>query len=64
VMNDGSTPGEEIAAPAKCPFCESTDVATTSRLVTEATYWRCQKCGEIWNAGRLQTGRYRNDWRR
>jgi len=41
-------------APDACPFCRSADVQTTSKNVNESTYWRCTKCGQIWNAGRLQ----------
>jgi transcription elongation factor Elf1 len=48
---------EGIVAPKACPFCNSVDVATTSKTVNVSTYWRCSACGEIWNAGRVQHGR-------
>jgi transposase-like protein len=40
-------------APSQCPTCRSSDVTTTSKVVTTASYWRCGACGEVWNAGRL-----------
>jgi len=39
-------------APGSCPACKSTDLATTSKTIDEATYWRCRTCGEVWNASR------------
>jgi transposase-like protein len=47
-------------SPKICPFCRSSELTTTSGTFDTTAYWRCQKCGEMWNAGRLQeTGRYR-----
>jgi predicted Zn finger-like uncharacterized protein len=43
---------EPVAAPTRCPECGSPDVATTSKVATDASYWRCAACGEVWNAGR------------
>jgi hypothetical protein len=37
--------------PARCPACRSTDLITTSKA-TDASYWRCRACGEVWNAKR------------
>ena len=52
-------PGEPIEPPTKCPECNSPRVTTTSKTITASTYWRCEACGEIWNAGRRQpTYRY------
>jgi transposase-like protein len=39
--------------PPPCPFCASTHVTTTTKTVSDATYWRCGACGQIWNASRL-----------
>jgi ribosomal protein L37AE/L43A len=41
--------------PDLCPFCRASEITTTSRSSTPSTYWRCTKCGQIWNAGRLRT---------
>lgn len=38
-----------------CPFCRSDKVATTSKSIGEATYWRCHACGQIWNPSRLRS---------
>jgi transposase-like protein len=52
-----SPPSEPAAAPKTCPFCNSVNINTTSKEVNASTYWRCAACGQIWNAGRLQSGR-------
>jgi ribosomal protein L37AE/L43A len=41
-------------APSACPFCGSSKVTTAREMVDTSTYWRCETCGEVWNAGRLQ----------
>ena len=48
--------GEPTAAPTRCPQCGSSEIKTTSKVVTSESYWRCEPCGEVWNAGRLQAG--------
>jgi uncharacterized Zn finger protein len=51
--------GEPEPPPTKCPECSSPRVTTTNKVVTASTYWRCEACGEIWNAGRrLPSRRY------
>ena len=44
---------EPEAPPPVCPFCQSAVVTTTSKSITETTYWRCGWCGQIWNPARL-----------
>jgi tRNA(Ile2) C34 agmatinyltransferase TiaS len=46
-------------APSACPFCQDTRITTTSKSIGDATYWRCRKCGEIWNQSRLPAPRRR-----
>jgi transposase-like protein len=48
--------------PTACPFCSSTKLVTTSKVVTDATYWRCEGCGQIWNPSRLDVRPHRNRW--
>lgn len=52
----------ESSAPAKmppaCPSCRSTDTVTTSASPDADSYWRCTKCGEVWNVARSQPNRY------
>ena len=50
------------AAPPPCPFCRCATVTTTTKLVTRTTYWRCQRCGEIWNPARLMGARPAPRW--
>jgi transposase-like protein len=49
--------------PSHCPTCRSRDLVTTGKIVNADSYWRCNACGEVWNAGRLRAanpyGRYR-----
>jgi len=40
--------------PAPCPFCGSSKVTTASEKVDASTYWRCEACSQMWNAGRLR----------
>jgi transposase-like protein len=42
----------DVTAPSRCPSCRSNDVRTTSKVVTAASYWRCEACGEVWNVAR------------
>lgn len=53
-------PADDAAAasrvtPASCPFCQSPNVKTKTAAgkVDPDSYWRCEACGEMWNAGRL-----------
>jgi len=39
-------------SPSACPACRSSSVTTTEKHPDANSYWRCQRCGEIWNAGR------------
>jgi transposase-like protein len=47
--------------PAVCPACQSRSIRTTARHPDESAYWRCDTCGEVWNASRREAasiGRY------
>ena len=57
-----TTPKADPSAPSQCPFCKSTSILTTSKLVSETTYWRCHACGQIWNALRLRIAPPRRGW--
>jgi len=50
-------PPPVLSKPA-CPFCRSQEVSTTSKAITDATYWRCSTCGQIWNQSRLLKRKY------
>jgi transposase-like protein len=47
---------EDAPPPKACPVCRSTDVTTTGKKATATSYWRCLKCGEVWNQERLGGG--------
>ena len=45
-------------APARCPTCHSSAIVTTAKSPDADTYWRCTRCGEIWNASRSLSDRH------
>ena len=48
-----SSPPAAIA----CPVCRSTDVSTSNKTQRLDAYWRCDKCGHIWNPARILPSR-------
>jgi transposase-like protein len=52
----------DTSAPSVCPACASTNLMTTAKTIDAATYWRCGRCGEVWNVARREAGR-RNGFR-
>jgi len=46
---------EPLHAPAACPFCRSPRIATSAAKVDASSYWRCEACGQMWNADRLRS---------
>jgi predicted Zn finger-like uncharacterized protein len=54
-QSGSSRPGP---TPPACPRCRSTDAVTTSASPDADSYWRCTKCGEVWNVARSQPNRY------
>ncbi len=46
------------ALPASCPVCKSASIITTAKKPCNESYWRCEKCGEVWNNARRQSSRY------
>lgn len=38
-----------------CPLCHTGTVAVTAQTLSEGAYWRCERCGQMWDAIRLQT---------
>jgi transposase-like protein len=42
--------------PSHCPFCRATTIRTASEKADTASYWRCERCGEVWNVARLSAG--------
>jgi predicted Zn finger-like uncharacterized protein len=48
------SPRSEPVTPAACPTCHSPLIVTTAKIPDSASYWRCTKCGEVWNVSRSQ----------
>lgn len=42
--------------PTACPSCGSRELTTSSKTVDASTYWRCVRCGEVWNVARRKGG--------
>jgi formate dehydrogenase maturation protein FdhE len=38
-----------------CPLCHTSTAAMTVHALREGAYWRCTRCGQMWDAIRLQT---------
>jgi hypothetical protein len=43
------------AAVPTCPLCHTSTTAVTVHALHEGAYWRCTRCGRMWDAIRLQT---------
>ena len=57
-MRPGETDATPVERPTKCPQCGGRDLTTTSKVIDARTYWRCQTCGEVWNADRRHESRF------
>ena len=42
---------------ASCPGCQSLSIVTTSKVPDADSYWRCTKCGDVWNMARSRGSR-------
>jgi hypothetical protein len=49
--------------PPACPKCQSPDACSASKRPTLDSYWRCLRCGEVWNPS-LLVGFSRRRWNR
>jgi transposase-like protein len=45
------------SVPDSCPTCQSTSITTTAKIPDSTSYWRCTKCGDVWNDARRQVPR-------
>ncbi len=61
-MKDATSNSSDLPAtattPPACPNCRSTATVTTSASPNADSYWRCTKCGDVWNVARSRTNRY------
>ena len=49
---DGSDSDRTASYSPACPACRSASVTTTAKRPDADSYWRCERCGEVWNIGR------------
>jgi hypothetical protein len=67
-QDDMSTPPRDTEPPppdpTSCPFCRATTLRSPGEKFDANAYWRCEACGEMWNAARLQTSSRHNHDRR
>lgn len=47
---------EKGALPPACPKCGSKQTGSAAKRPTPQSYWRCLKCGEVWNPSLLVGG--------
>lgn len=43
----------ELAGRATCPSCYAADLTMTNSAVAAGADWRCRRCGQLWDGGRL-----------
>ena len=53
-----SSPATNI--PTACPTCRSSSITTTAKSPSSDSYWRCARCGEIWNESRYHATTFRS----
>jgi transposase-like protein len=49
----GTVPANQ---PPTCPKCGSRDTSSAAKRPTSNSYWRCLKCGDVWNPSQLSGG--------
>jgi len=52
-MNASAALAPELAGAATCPSCHTADLTLTDSAVAAGADWRCRRCGQQWDAGRL-----------
>jgi len=53
VSTGGTVPATQ---PPVCPKCSSRDTSSAAKRPTANSYWRCLKCGDVWNPSQLASG--------
>jgi hypothetical protein len=54
---------QRLAMPPACPKCQSQDACSAAKQPTANSYWRCLRCGEVWNPS-LVIGFSQRRWNR
>ena len=63
VEDSRDSAGRRLALPPACPKCQSPDACSASKRPTVESYWRCLRCGEVWNPS-LMIGFSQRRWNR
>ena len=50
--------------PPVCPKCQSPDTCSASKRPTSDSYWRCLRCGDVWNPSLLVGAPSQRQWHR
>ena len=45
---------QDVARPAKCPFCKSKIIDTLAKVITATAVWRCRECDQTWTIASLK----------
>lgn len=54
---------KRLARPPSCPKCLSPDTCSASKRPSADSYWRCLRCGDVWNPS-LLFGAPQRQWHR
>ena len=58
-----ATGRERVPRQPVCIKCESPDTCSAAKRPTDNSYWRCLRCGEVWNPSLLIGARQRQWYR-
>ena len=58
-----STERKRVTVQIACPKCQSPDICSASKRPTSESYWRCLRCGDMWNPS-LLFGAKQRQWNR
>lgn len=59
-MTDHPAPAPEV--PQHCPFCGAGHPLSSGKPAADTSYYRCARCGEIWNVARVAKPRAVGGW--
>jgi hypothetical protein len=54
---------QRLDEPPTCPKCGSREASSAAKRPTPQSYWRCLKCGDVWNPAQL-AGSSKGWWQR
>jgi len=54
---------DKLSMPPACPKCNSPDTSSAAKSPSRNSYWRCLRCGQVWNPS-LLVGTPQRPWGR